>query len=245
LIEPFIRQGITSLVGRQLRFQPGTITDVNCAAAREASRLIVDEPSTSAGARRANSSTRSIAAASVLNESRSWWATDRCARGGDGAAEPRRTNGRRTQQMEALTREALDAGCIGVSTGLGYPPGIFAQEEELAQFARWAASQGKLFTSHLKAYSWDQRCLHDRPDRRISQPGRDQGNRAARAATGVRLQISHLIFVGRQTWPSYVDALGMIDRARAAGLDVAFDAFPTPRATPRERDLPLGHPATP
>ena len=45
--------------------------------------------------------------------------------------------------METLTREALDAGCVGVSTGLGYPPGIFAQEDELAAFAGWAAQVGK------------------------------------------------------------------------------------------------------
>ena len=41
--------------------------------------------------------------------------------------------------MERFVRDALDAGCVGVSTGLGYPPGIFAAEDELAHFAGWAA----------------------------------------------------------------------------------------------------------
>jgi N-acyl-D-amino-acid deacylase len=43
---------------------------------------------------------------------------------------------------------------------------------------------------------------------------------------GVRLQISHLIFVGRNTWPTVERAIAAIERARDAGLDVAFDAFP-------------------
>jgi N-acyl-D-aspartate/D-glutamate deacylase len=47
----------------------------------------------------------------------------------------------------------------------------------------------------------------------------------ARAA-GARLQISHLIFVGRMTWPSCERAIAAIDAAHAGGLDVAFDAFP-------------------
>jgi N-acyl-D-amino-acid deacylase len=49
--------------------------------------------------------------------------------------------------------------------------------------------------------------------------------RAARAG-GARLQLSHLIFVGRRTWPTCQQAIALIEREREAGLDVAFDAFP-------------------
>jgi N-acyl-D-amino-acid deacylase len=43
---------------------------------------------------------------------------------------------------------------------------------------------------------------------------------------GVRLQISHQIFVGRRTWRTHRTVLGDIQRAADDGLDVAFDAFP-------------------
>jgi N-acyl-D-aspartate/D-glutamate deacylase len=43
LIEPFIRQGMTTLVGGNCGFSPAPITDANRAAALDASRLIVDE----------------------------------------------------------------------------------------------------------------------------------------------------------------------------------------------------------
>jgi N-acyl-D-amino-acid deacylase len=43
---------------------------------------------------------------------------------------------------------------------------------------------------------------------------------------GVRLQLSHQIFVGRRTWRTHRTVLRDIERAAADGLDVAFDAFP-------------------
>jgi len=42
----------------------------------------------------------------------------------------------------------------------------------------------------------------------------------------VRLQISHLIFVGRKSWPTCGRALEMIGEAASRGVDIAFDSFP-------------------
>jgi N-acyl-D-aspartate/D-glutamate deacylase len=128
--------------------------------------------------------------------------------------------------MERLVLEALDAGCAGISTGLGYAPGIFAGEAELAAFAKLAAGRDKLFTSHLKAYSWVSGVYaHD--------PKAEPHNLAAireilrvAKASGARLQISHLIFVGRHTWPNHGDAIRLVEEAARDGVDVAFDAFP-------------------
>jgi len=225
LIEPFIRQGITSLVGGNCGFSPAPITDVNCAAAREASRLIVDE-AIDIGWRSTGEFLDALDRGGIGLNVAQLVGHGSVRAAVTGPLNPGAPTADELRQMEALTREALDAGCIGVSTGLGYPPGIFAQEEELAQFARWAASQGKLFTSHLKAYSWISGAYTTDPTAEFHNLAAIREIVRLGQSTGVRLQISHLIFVGRQTWPSYVDALGMIDRARAAGLDVAFDAFP-------------------
>ena len=43
--------------------------------------------------------------------------------------------------------------------------------------------------------------------------------------TGVKLQLSHLIFVGSLTWKNYDTALSMIDEAIADGVDVALDTY--------------------
>ena len=42
----------------------------------------------------------------------------------------------------------------------------------------------------------------------------------------MRLQLSHLIFVGRRTWRTHRTVLRDVERAAADGVDVAFDAFP-------------------
>src|SRR6185436_20167842 len=88
------------------------------------------------------------------------------------------------------------------------------------------ARENKLFTSHLKAYSWMSGAI-------ASDPMAEPHNLAALdeilrvgQTSGARVQVSHLIFVGRATWPTWPKALERLDAARAGGLDVAFDAFP-------------------
>jgi N-acyl-D-amino-acid deacylase len=44
--------------------------------------------------------------------------------------------------------------------------------------------------------------------------------------SGVRLQLSHQIFVGRRTWRTYPTVLRALEQAVDDGVDVAFDAFP-------------------
>jgi N-acyl-D-amino-acid deacylase len=44
--------------------------------------------------------------------------------------------------------------------------------------------------------------------------------------TGIRLQLSHFIFVGRRSWPTAAACLRMVDDARRDGVDVMIDAFP-------------------
>ncbi|MBW2294713.1 MAG: amidohydrolase family protein [Deltaproteobacteria bacterium] len=128
--------------------------------------------------------------------------------------------------MEQLAREALDAGCVGISTGLGYPPGIFAQHDELARVAGWAAAADKLFTSHVRAYSWVSPVFQSDPE--ILPHNLEALLEVMRAARegGARLQLSHLIFVGRRTWATCEQTIAAIERERDDGLDVAFDAFP-------------------
>ena len=59
-----------------------------------------------------------------------------------GALEPAAPTPDELAAMERLVDEALDVGCAGISTGLGYAPGIFAGEEELTAFARWRRAAG-------------------------------------------------------------------------------------------------------
>lgn len=125
--------------------------------------------------------------------------------------------------MRAMLERAMADGALGLSTGLGYFPGMIAKPAELAALAEVAGRAGGILTSHLRAYSvrslfFDSGVPHN------LLAAREMIEVARRAKSP--LQISHLIFVGRRTWPTVTEVLAEIERANHDGVDVAFDTFP-------------------
>lgn len=116
-------------------------------------------------------------------------------------------------RVEQALDEALDAGAIGLSAGLIYEPGLFADEEELKVLARRAASRSGLFTVHLRSEADD------------LLPAVSEAIRIAGEA-GVRLQLSHHKAHGRNNWGKVKGSLALVDEARAQGLDVWIDQYP-------------------
>ena len=53
-------------------------------------------------------------------------------------------------QMRALIEEAMQAGAIGMSTGLVYVPGTYAQTPEIIECAKVVAKYGGIYTSHIR-----------------------------------------------------------------------------------------------
>lgn len=129
--------------------------------------------------------------------------------------------------LEQMIAESFDDGSFGLSLGLGYEPGIFTEMKELEALARQVHQHDRLLTVHTKALS---RLSGAYPLNLFG--GEPHNLRALREMlelaerTGVRLQISHFIFVGKKTWPTSDRALEMVEAARERGVDVAFDSFP-------------------
>jgi N-acyl-D-aspartate/D-glutamate deacylase len=225
LVEPFLRQGMTTLVGGNCGFSPAPLTEKNRKSTQESSRLIVDDE-LDPGWQTMDGFLSALDASGVPLNVAELVGHGAIRAAVMGALDPSVPDESQLREMEHLAREALDAGCVGVSTGLGYPPGIFSQHEELARVAGWAAAEHKLFTSHVRAYSWVSPVFQSDPE---SLPHNiealEEVMRAARDG-GARLQLSHLIFVGRKTWATCEQTIAAIERERASGLDVAFDAFP-------------------
>jgi N-acyl-D-amino-acid deacylase len=138
-------------------------------------------------------------------------------------AEPLRDE--EMKELLQLLEEALDQGAYGVSFGLQYEPGVFATLPELTKIAQLVKRKDKIVTVHLKAYS---SLSGTYPLEFFGTPHNllaiEEMLTLARE-TGVRLQISHLIFVGEKTWPSYERALALIDQAIREGVDVRFDTY--------------------
>lgn len=130
-------------------------------------------------------------------------------------------------EMAWTAGEALKEGACGISLGLGYSPGIFSDISELEKLAICAREHDRLLTVHLKAYTklsgaYPLKLVGNRPHNiRALEEMIDLARR-----TGVKMQISHLLFVGRSTWPLADRCLELIENAVAEGLDLAFDCFP-------------------
>jgi N-acyl-D-amino-acid deacylase len=129
-------------------------------------------------------------------------------------------------QMLDLLDRALSEGAAGVSLGLQYKPGVFAKLEELDDVARLVKRHDKLLTVHAKAYSSFSGTYPMVPFGRAHNLKAIDDMLGLTRRTGVRLQFSHLIFVGSRTWKTVDEAIGLFDRAIADGVDVCFDMFP-------------------
>ena len=122
--------------------------------------------------------------------------------------------------MRAMLRDGMAEGAFGISSGLDYPPGSFASTAELTELASEAGRLGGIYHTHVR-YALGDRFLD--PFREAIEIGR-----RGEAPT----HVTH--FYHRATFPgSPEQMLGLIDEARAEGLDVTFDAYPYEWASTR------------
>ena len=139
-------------------------------------------------------------------------------------AEPGPATPGEVAAMADLVRGALDEGAIGLSTGLGYAPGVFADLDELLGVTAPLQERGGVYTSHARSYiALDHRAAPDQPPTNLLALDETA---AVWRAHGVKVQHSHLIFVGDRTWPTTDRALEHFDRLRDEGVDIGCDAFP-------------------
>ena len=123
-------------------------------------------------------------------------------------------------RMRAMLREGMQDGALGLSSGLDYPPGSYATTEELSALTNEAGSAGGFYHTHVR-YTLGDRYLDP------FKEAIDIGRRA-----GAPAHITH--FYHRQTHPGgWQPLLGLVDDARAEGLDVTYDSYPSEWASTR------------
>lgn len=116
-------------------------------------------------------------------------------------------------RMRALVEGALADGACGASSGLEYAPGSFASPEELTALCRPLARYVLPYATHMRN---EDDTLIEAVDEAIS---------IARGA-GCPLQVSHLKTSGPRNFGRIGDVLARLERAKASGIDVAFDRYP-------------------
>ncbi len=117
------------------------------------------------------------------------------------------------EKMKALLREGMDHGALGVSFGLIYTPGCYANTDELIEIAKVVGEYHGIVAAHIR----------NEGDRLIQSV--EEFLTVIRAA-GTRGVISHHKSSGKVNWGKVHTTLRMIDQANAEGLDVYCDVYP-------------------
>jgi N-acyl-D-amino-acid deacylase len=117
------------------------------------------------------------------------------------------------EEMRALVDEAMRQGAVGLSTGLFYPPGSYADTDEVAALARVAAEHGGIYATHMRSES---DALIESVEETL-----EIGRRA-----DVPVQVSHHKAVGPDNWGKVRYTLRRMELARERGLDVQCDQYP-------------------
>ena len=131
-----------------------------------------------------------------------------------GGIDDKPLDAQRLQRECDLIREACAQGAIGISSGLIYPPGRFADIDELVALASAAREAGSpLYASHIRSEG-------DGLVEAVAE-ALEIGGRA-----DVAVQLSHHKASGKQNWGKVHDTLALVDRSRSSGLDVILDQYP-------------------
>ena len=114
--------------------------------------------------------------------------------------------------MRRAAEEAFATGAFGLSTGLIYPPGLFAEDGEIQSLAA-VLPPGRPYVTHMRG---EGSMLLDS----IAEAVR-VGEVSDRP-----VQVSHLKAAGRAVWGRMGEALQLLDDARGRGVDVTHDVYP-------------------
>ena len=118
--------------------------------------------------------------------------------------------------MQRLVAESLDAGAIGLSAGVYFPPGTYARTEELIEIAKVAGDRNKLHTIHIR----------DEFDYSVGLFGALHEAIEIGRMSGARVEVSHVKCVGPVVWGMADLVLGAMEQARKEGVDVTGDQYP-------------------
>jgi N-acyl-D-amino-acid deacylase len=117
------------------------------------------------------------------------------------------------ESMKKLLVDAMESGAYGLSTGLGYPPGMFTGDKELVDLMNVIKEYGGLCSIHM----------------RDNESNLDDTIKLGKI-TGVPIQISHIGYScghQRQLRGRHESTtLRKIDEAREGGVDITADIYP-------------------
>src|SRR5437764_2689704 len=115
-------------------------------------------------------------------------------------------------QMRELVRREMEAGALGITTALIYPPAFFAKTDELIALCKVAAKYKGKYTVHMRSEG----------NQLIE--GVQETMRIGREA-GLPVEIYHLKALGKDNWAKMDQVIKMIEDARRQGLKITANMY--------------------
>ncbi len=115
--------------------------------------------------------------------------------------------------MKLLLTRSLDEGAAGLSTGLIYAPGCFADSREIIELAGVAGRRGGFYASHVRNEA-EEIIASLEEAIRIGREGQ------------VPVHVSHLKVAGHKNWHLRESVVEKLENARAEGVDITCDVYP-------------------
>ena len=114
--------------------------------------------------------------------------------------------------MQALVRQSMQEGAVGLSTALQYSPAPYAKTDELIALAGVAAEYGGIYASHMRS------------EGDTVLDAIDEAVRIGREAH-IPVEIWHLKAAGKANWGRMPQIVARIDASRAAGIDISANTY--------------------
>ncbi|MFC8533954.1 amidohydrolase family protein [Streptomyces sp. NPDC057249] len=129
-------------------------------------------------------------------------------------------------RMRQLVDQGMREGAVGMSSGLTYTPGMYADDAELTELCRVVAAHGGYYCPHHRSYGAG------------ALEAYEEMVRLTRSA-GCALHLAHATMNFGVNEGRAPDLLALLDDALAAGADISLDTYPyTPGCTTLVAMLP-------
>lgn len=118
--------------------------------------------------------------------------------------------------MKAIVRAGMEEGAFGLSSGLFYAPGSYAELGEVIALAEVAAEYGGAYASHIR----------DEADYNIGVVASVDEVIAVARAAGIVGVVTHIKALGPNVWGESATIVQHIEAARAGGVEMYADQYP-------------------
>jgi N-acyl-D-amino-acid deacylase len=116
------------------------------------------------------------------------------------------------ERMKAYVQEGMEQGAVGFSTGLAYNPGYYSTTAEVIELNKVAARYGGIYDTHDRDMGVSYKGIGFLNSVKEAMEIAEQG--------GTPLIFSHFNSLGIRAHPQMVEAIRLIERARARGVNV-------------------------